>query len=295
MKIEKQIFYPCPGIIVQTTRIPEIRDAVFHSGMQPEGRSIKNQAFDGQMFAVFFLSDDELTQVNRFRALKKQMEWICGRFAVKTLVRDALNLDLPLEKIQIAYREKGAPYLVQFPEVPISLSHSGDYIAAAVSLENGMAHRPHRQCRQHAQTDDGPDKHNRRPETAQVCHSLGIDIEKIGDLPDDGFMKIAFTTDEIRHMPAEARAVFANWTLKEAFLKYLGMGFNESLHKVAVIDGQIFYRGDRQPVSIWQKIIDSRYALGLVYGKAVQEKDPADGFSHKENREATRRGLPGSR
>lgn len=249
--IHHRRFIGLPGqadkpVIVQTTQIPEIRDAVFHPGMQPEGRSIKNQAFSRPMFAVLFLSDDELIQVNRFKASKKQIEWLCGRFAVKTLVRDALDLNLPLEKIQIAYREKGAPYLAQFPEIPISLSHSGDYIAAAVSLVSGMA--------------------------------LGIDIEKIGDLPDDGFMKIAFTKDEIRHMPADARAVFANWTLKEAFLKYLGMGFNESLLKVAVIDGQIFHRDDRQPVSIWQEIIDSRYALGLVYGKTVQKNYSAEGF-----------------
>jgi 4'-phosphopantetheinyl transferase len=237
--IDKKFFYPCPDIIVQTMKISDIQDAAFHSGMQPKGRSMKNQTFGRQMFAVLFLSDDELIQINRFKALKKQLEWICGRFAVKTLVRDALNPDLPLEKIQIAYREKGAPYLVQFPEVPISLSHSGDYIAAAVSLDRGMA--------------------------------LGIDIEKIGDLPDDGFMKIAFTTDEIGHMPADARTVFANWTLKEAFLKYLGMGFNESLLKVAVIDGQIFHHGEKQPVSIWQAVIDTRYALGLVYGKAARK------------------------
>jgi 4'-phosphopantetheinyl transferase len=233
-------------VIVQTTRIPDIRDALFHPGMQPEGRSMRNQAFSCPMFAVLFLSDDELIQVNRFKALKKQIEWICGRFAVKTLVRDTLNLNLPLEKIQIAYREKGAPYLAQFPEFPISLSHSGDYIAAAVSLDSGLG--------------------------------LGIDIEKIGDLPDDGFMKIAFTADEIRHLPADAGAVFTNWTLKEAFLKYLGVGFNESLLKVAVIAGQIFHRHDRQPVFIWHEIIDRRYALGLVYGKAVQKNNTAEGF-----------------
>jgi 4'-phosphopantetheinyl transferase len=243
MITEKQFFYPVPGIIVLIMKIPHIRDVVFHPGLQPGGRSMKNQTFERQMFAVFFLSDDELAQVNRFKSLKKQMEWICGRFTVKTLVRDALNTDLPLERIQIAYREKGAPYLAQFPEIPISLSHSGDYIAAAVNFDNSMA--------------------------------LGIDIEKIKDLPDDGFMKIAFTKDEIRHMPADAQAVFAHWTLKEAFLKYLGLGFNESLLKVAVIDGQIFHHGQVQPVFIWQTMIDNCYALGLVYGKAVHKNDPA--------------------
>ncbi len=241
--IHHRLFLGLPGhagkpIIVQTARISDIRDAVFHSGMQPDGPSMKNRVFSQMMFAVPFLSEDEMAQVNRFKALKKQVEWVCGRFALKTLARDVLDLDLPLEKIRIAYREKGSPYLVQFPRVPISLSHSGDYTAAALS---------------------------RNPDIL-----LGIDIEKIADLPGASFMKTAFTKEEIAHMPKTAAAVFANWTLKEAFLKYLGLGFNESLHKVAVINRQIFHNRQEQAVNTWLDMIDNRYALGLVYGNAVQ-------------------------
>lgn len=246
--IHHRRFIGLPGqaekpIIVQTARISDIRDTVFRPGMQPDGQSMKNRVFDQPMFAKRFLSDDEMVQVNRFRALKKQMEWICGRFAVKSLAKDALDLDLALEKIRIAYREKGAPYLVQFPGVPVSLSHSGDYTAVALSRDPDIL--------------------------------LGIDIEKITDLPGASFMKTAFTKQEIAHMPKTAAAVFTNWTLKEAFLKYLGLGFNESLHKVAVINRQIFHNSQKQAVTTWLEMIDNRYALGLVYGKAVQQKDPA--------------------
>ncbi|HKK99269.1 MAG TPA: 4'-phosphopantetheinyl transferase superfamily protein [Desulfotignum sp.] len=233
-------------VIVQTARIPDILNAVFHPGMQPNGQSIKNRVFDQPMFGKRFLSDDEMVQVNRFKALKKQMEWICGRFAVKALVKDTLELDMSLTDIQIAYKEKGAPYLPHFPQIPISLSHSGDYTAVALS---------------------------RHPEIL-----LGIDIEKITALPGDSFMKTAFTGEEITHMPKTAPAVFANWTLKEAFLKYLGLGFNESLHHVAIIDAQIFHQGKKQPVSTWQTVLDNRYALGLVYGKSVQQKDSAQAY-----------------
>ncbi len=221
-------------IIVQAAKISDIRDTVFHPGMQPDGQSMKNRVFDHPMFAKQFLSDDEMVQVNRFRALKKQVEWICGRFAVKILVKDALEQDMSLAELQIAYKEKGAPYLPQFPQIPISLSHSGDYTAAAMGRDPGIG--------------------------------LGIDVEKIGGLPEPSFMKTAFTTEEIAHMPAEARAVFANWTLKEAFLKYVGLGFNESLHSVAVIEGQIYYHGQKQNVLTWSSHLDNQYAIGLVYG-----------------------------
>jgi 4'-phosphopantetheinyl transferase len=127
--------------------------------------------------------------------------------------------------------------------VPISLSHSGNYTAVALSRDPDIL--------------------------------LGIDIEKITDLPGASFMKTAFTKQEIAHMPKTAAAVFANWTLKEAFLKYLGLGFNESLHKVAVINRHIFHNSQEQAVSTWLEMIDNRYALGLVYGKSVQKKDSA--------------------
>ncbi|MDZ7641832.1 MAG: hypothetical protein U5J62_07410 [Desulfurivibrio sp.] len=101
--IHHRLFLGLPGqpekpIIVQIARISDIRDAVFHPGAQPDGQSMENRVFSQTMFAVPFLSDDEMVQVNRFKALKKQMEWVCGRFALKTLARDVLDLDLPLKK-----------------------------------------------------------------------------------------------------------------------------------------------------------------------------------------------------
>ena len=233
-QIVKTRVSPHKHIVVQRMRISDITNAILCGGIRPDFQTMAGRMFDPRIFKIVFLSDDELIQVNRFKAVKKQIEWLCGRFAVKTLAKDALDLDIPLEKIRIAYREKGAPYLAQFPQVPISLSHSGNYTAAAISLDPGIG--------------------------------LGIDIEKIGDMPAPSFMNTAFTKQEILHMPAAASTVFANWTLKEAFLKYLGLGFNESLHHVAVIDAQIFHYGKKQPVSTWQTVIDGRYALGLVYG-----------------------------
>jgi len=196
---------------------------------------MKNRDFDHSLFKIPFLSDEELARVNRFKALKKQVEWICGRFALKLLVTDVLNPATPLNQVRIDYREKGAPYLTRFPEISISLSHSGDYTAAAITRDTQTA--------------------------------LGIDIEKIGTMPDQGFMKTAFTAEEIRHMPAGAGSVFRHWTIKEAFLKYLGLGFNESLHNVAVIRDQIYHCGKKQAVHTWSRFVDDTYAVSLVSGR----------------------------
>ena len=222
-------------VIVQILTLSEIQDRVFSPGMKPGGPSMKNRIFDHSLFKMPFLSEEELVRVNRFKALKKQMEWICGRFALKLLASDVLDLSTTLDQIRIGYREKGAPYLTRFPEISISLSHSGDYTAAAITRDTQTA--------------------------------LGIDIEKIGRMPDQGFMKTAFTTEEIRYMPADARSVFRHWTLKEAFLKYLGLGFNESLHHVAVIRDQIYRCENRQAVQTWSRFLNDAYVVSLVYGR----------------------------
>jgi 4'-phosphopantetheinyl transferase len=222
-------------VIVQILTLSEIQARVFFPGMPPGGLCMKNQVFDHSLFKMPFLSHEELVRVNRFKALKKQMEWICGRFALKLLARDILDPAMTLDQIRIDYREKGAPYLTRFPEIPISLSHSGDYTAAAITRDR---------------------------ET-----SLGIDIEKIGSMPDLGFMKTAFTAEEIRLMPADARSVFRQWTLKEAFLKYLGLGFNESLHHVAVIRDQIYRCENKQAIHTWSHFLNDDYVVSLVYGR----------------------------
>lgn len=222
-------------VIVQILTLSDIQNWLFFPGMQPDGPSMKHRSFDHSMFRNAFLSDDELVRVNRFKALKKQTEWICGRFALKLLAKDILDPAMPLDQVRIDYREKGAPYLTRFPEISISLSHSGNYTAAAITREL---------------------------ETA-----LGIDIEKIGSMPDQGFMKTAFTAEEIRHMPADAKSVFRHWTLKEAYLKYLGLGFNESLHHVAVIKDEIYHCEKKQAVHTWSSFLDDDYVVSLVHGR----------------------------
>ncbi len=188
------------------------------------------QELKQKKFSIPFLSNGELATVNGFKAQKKQIEWICGRFALKALTRE-LCCPTPLSDIKISYHEKGAPFLNDYPDIPISLSHSGDYTAAALSL----SHR-----------------------------TMGIDIEKIEKKPNAFFMKTAFTQREISHIPPTARDIYRHWTLKEAFLKYIKMGFNESLHMVEIIDNEIFHHGEKQILNSWSRTIDDQYILSIV-------------------------------
>lgn len=228
----QKTFSPQPGVIVRYSKIPDIMDAIFCNPPDPGYKTLPNQKLGHNDFKILFLSSEELIMVNGFRALKKQAEWLCGRVALKNLVNEILFPDIHPSDIQISYLEKGAPFLTHYPDIPISLSHSGEYTAVALSMNPRI--------------------------------TLGIDIEKIGKVPDGFFMKTAFTQKEINHMTATAREIYRHWTLKEAFLKYIKMGFNESLHRVEIIDNKIQHQGEKQNLRSWSRVIEDQYILSIV-------------------------------
>lgn len=233
-------FSPQSGITVRYIKMPAIVNLVFSTPPDPNYKTMENLSLGPKNFKIPFLSGEELITVNGFKAQKKQVEWICGRFSLKTLVNEIL-CPIPLAKIQVSYQEKGAPFLNAYPDIPISLSHSGDYTAVGLS--------------QNRQT------------------TLGIDIERIGKMPDTFFMKTAFTEREIHHMTQTAHEIFRHWTLKEAFLKHIKMGFNENLHKVEILDKEIFHHGKKQDLNSWSRTIEDQYILSIVADPPLPQSD----------------------
>ena len=94
--------------------------------------------------------------------------------------------------------------------------------------------------------------------------TMGIDIEQIQKMPDTFFMKTAFTQQEIHHMAQTPHEIFRHWTLKEAFLKYIKMGFNENLHMVEIIEENIFHRRKKQDLNFWSRTIEGQCILSIV-------------------------------
>ena len=231
-----------PEIPIFYARISTLLKGLFTNPDLHQIRPVLNQVIGEDDFKRDFLSRAEKERLNRFKALKKQLEWACGRFMIKSLARAALSLgdapvmaaDRPLADIALDYREKGAPFLVDAPEVSITLSHSGDFTAAGISLVPGTI--------------------------------LGLDIEAIGPMPDANFLKTAFTPNEIRDMGGTPKGVFRAWTLKEAYLKYIGMGFNENLHRVEIMADHIVHHGKTAPVEMFTTVIEDSYSLSIVTG-----------------------------
>ncbi len=253
---------PAPEIEIWYAPIPDLMDYVF-SEKKYCSSNFKVQRsifFKKSDLTANFFSEEELDTINGFKAFKKQIEWMAGRCLIKHMVlkysdrekihsvtyiknRTKKNQKIKLDHIIISHHDQGAPFLEKWPLLKISISHSGKYAAAAICVIKEK--------------------------------EIGLDIEKIGKMPDASFMKLAFTEKEIaslKHYPQNTpqchEEIFKKWTLKEAFLKFIKKGFNESLHRVEILDNQIFHNNRKQAVSIFSTIIGNdikeRYSLSMI-------------------------------
>ena len=208
--------------------LPEVKVAGY--------RTLKSRVFAAGSFGGDFLSGKEIRQVNGFKALKKQVEWIGGRFALKTLVSKVLPEAGCAGLISVAYESRGAPYLVNSPEISISISHSGDYALAGLCSDPDIR--------------------------------IGLDIERIDRRGFADVMKVAFTDREIacaNNSPEEACRM---WTVKEAYLKFVKSGFRESLKRVDVSGGVIVH-GGVAVAGLGVKTIRAgeRHLMSIVYNR----------------------------
>ena len=150
------------------------------------------------------LAASEIARVNRFKSLKRQVEWMAGRLAAKTLGQSLADEKPAVTDLQVAHAPQGAPYLEHCPELSLSISHAHDYAVAGL----------------HRHTDT----------------VLGLDLEKHQPLDIALMLRTAFSAREGRRLdPADRPRFFACWTVKEAYLKYLGRGFRESLKQIEIL------------------------------------------------------------
>ena len=182
-------------------------------------------------FSAPLLAAGEIEKVNTFKSRKRQVEWMAGRLAAKTLAACAAGHTRPLPDIGITYHPGGAPYLAQRPELSLSISHAGGYAAAGLTRSDQTV--------------------------------LGLDIEINQALDIESILPVAFSDRERRHLDATDRhRFFECWTLKEAYLKYLGRGFRENLQTVEILDGTTI-----------------RHAGEIVTGLFVRTLNPFPGYT----------------
>ena len=199
----------------------------------PEFRRIKSRPLDSQGALTAFFQPGEIDRVSQYKVFKKQAEWMAGKVAVKGLA--ALSGLCPEPLLRIGAHKSGAPYLPDYPEISITISHSGDYAVA------GM--------------DTGG-------------NNLAVDIEAVEAGRMQSIMRVAFSEREIeRYKNSSDEALYLNWTAKEAYLKYIKKGFAEGLKKVEILDGRVLHHGRVvEHITIDSRMVFGSYAMTLMYG-----------------------------
>ena len=72
--------------------------------------SLQNNAFVEEFF-----NEEEILKIENFKAYKRQIEWIAGRYAIKTILQKKLD-NKDIRDIKIHSKSLGSPYLYEYPE-----------------------------------------------------------------------------------------------------------------------------------------------------------------------------------
>ncbi len=184
------------------------------------------------------LSPPELERLEQFAMPKKKLQWLSGRYAVKSALfkyKIARGRFLNLNCIDLLNRENSAPYLVQFPNLQTSITHSYPYCIGVVS---------------------------ERP--------IGIDLEKVIVLS-DSLIRQFFHPNEIQNL-GETNAddyhprAITYWTRKEAVSKLLKLGLKMDFKQTDTANDFLIYNEKR---ASWIKLKSYQindYCFSLAIG-----------------------------
>ena len=154
-----------------------------------------------------FLTPLEFKCYQQFTVNKRAEEWLAGRYAGKKLAMEFFNL--PMTRIQIKNAKNGAPILQAEGgnHLTISLSHSGEYAAAVISMTGDL---------------------------------IGIDIEKIEQRTETWAKEFFHEEEILENTPSFLTEL---WAKKEAILKLLQLGLSVPAKDVKIIGDKIDFYG----------------------------------------------------
>ncbi|MGN7359331.1 4'-phosphopantetheinyl transferase family protein [Paenibacillus sp. SAF-054] len=172
-----------------------------------------------------------LPQEVRLKAARYRAEQDARREIVSAVLKRVVACErtgIAVDQVQFTKNDYGKPSLKGYPDFHFNISHSADWVVCAVSTE-------------------GP---------------IGVDIEQIGEAEDE-VARLCFTHTELerwRHCPADLRDGFFYelWTLKESYVKAIGMGLSVPLSSI----GTEKY-GDGYYISCNKKVDTCRYMKSM--------------------------------
>lgn len=150
-------------------------------------------------YLMQFVPEEKKERILRQRVRQNADNMLVGAVLTKYMLLKYFKI--PFSKQYISYGRYGKPYLRDYPNAYFNISHSGQFVACAVS--------------------DCP---------------IGVDIQEIVPYRRD-VAKRVFNPDELLQIESspDPSAEFTRlWTQKEAYLKMVGIGFSDCLDETAL-------------------------------------------------------------
>ncbi|MBC2074224.1 4'-phosphopantetheinyl transferase superfamily protein [Listeria marthii] len=182
------------------------------------------------------ISEERKEKIQTFRSEDDKVRSLLAEI----LLRYSLSKDFFLQEtdVQIILTTYGKPYLNNISDIHFNISHSGSYVACAVSNQ-----------------------------------VVGLDIEKIGN-SNEKLIQV-FHKNEIAYLnklPSKYRrqAFYNLWSLKESYIKYLGLGLAFPLNSFYIKEEDSvlnIYREDKKIFKgkIEEVTIDSEFMCSVCY------------------------------
>nr|WP_314460553.1 4'-phosphopantetheinyl transferase superfamily protein [uncultured Clostridium sp.] len=179
------------------------------------------------------LSPERQKKARNYRMEIDTVRTVCGEMLLRYALSQRSESSLPEIPLHFTYNPYGKPLLPDYPDLSFNISHSGSWVACAIS-------------------DSG----------------IGTDIEQISYNIDLNIAKHYFHPKEIQIIhttaaPESYHHFFRFWTAKESYLKCVGKGLGDPLNNFYVSDNTIILEGQITPCHIYFYETLNNYALSV--------------------------------
>lgn len=201
--------------------------------------------------AEHVLNETERARAQRFAFMRDRHRFQMSRWMLRSILASLLGMKPALVPIEIG--EHGKPFLALSNTLAFNLSHSADHGLLLVAR------------------------------LSEMSNDVGADIEEIKlDKDFAGLAKTVFSDEELAEFAevaevadaARARAFFAGWARKEAYLKATGSGFLKEPRTVTVglsnAPVQIARPGGLEPLQVISVLLDASCAAAIAAPRSAR-------------------------
>ncbi|MGC6177856.1 4'-phosphopantetheinyl transferase family protein [Lacrimispora sp. 38-1] len=190
---------------------------------------------------IQYLSPGRQKKARNYRLEADTVRTVCGEMLLRYALSQRSGSSLPEIPLHFTYNPYGKPLLSDYPDVSFNISHSGNWVACAIS-------------------DSG----------------IGIDVEQISYDIDLNIANHYFHQKEIQIIrttaaPESYHHFFRFWTAKESYLKCVGKGLGDPLNNFYVSDNTIILEGQITPWHIYFYDTLNNYALSVCSSSSYTE------------------------